>query len=70
MVVAHAAAQRDLRSAACGDDGGVRRRPAAMGHERVCLRPVVERALADQVDEGLTQEENGRGHERQVRDRC
>ena len=62
LVVADAAAERDRRAAARGHDRRVRRSTAAVRDERVRLRPVGDRVLADQVDERLTDEEDRVGH--------
>ena len=60
MVIADAACERDRGAATCRGNGGICWRASAVGYERINLRPVLERALADQIDERLAEEENRR----------
>ena len=51
--------ERRARAAPCRDHGCVRRRAAAVRHERVCLREARHRPFAEEVDERLAEAEHG-----------
>jgi hypothetical protein len=59
-VIARPAGEGDVRAVVGGDHRNVRHRAAEVGHERVTVRDVVERTLADEVNERLA-EAHGRG---------